>query len=321
MTDKEAYCIWCQTQVDLPVFLQPWWLDAVCINKEWRIALFQSNGIVQAAMPYLIRKRLWIRYILMPQQTQIGGVWITDRQCSLVEIQQLPRQVDKAIRRLRLGYYYQHFPINSPIPLAMRDLGYTVSERVTYRINDCSDVEKVISRYNRNKQRQLRKSQQYIAREDILSAEQLFDFHQCALQAQGKVISYSKELLLTLVNSAITHQQGTIVSLHLPSETPQEPIAAAFYVWDNDSVHYLIAAQHPDYTDCGLMARLVTEGIRLAHKRNIAFDFEGSMIPGVAKHFQQFGATPTAYYSVERFFNPSFRLLYRIYQFITRKKR
>lgn len=315
------YGVWCRTQENLPVFLQPWWMDAVCLHKKWQVVLSQSDGVVQVVMPYLIRKRLWISYIVMPQLTQVGGAWITNQQYSKTEIQQIALKIDQSIQQLHLGYYYQQFPLNSPIPLAMKELGYTVSERVTYRIDDCSDMDKVVSRYNRNKRRQLNKSRQYVVRQDALSAEQLFEFHQRALQAQGKVISYSKELLQTLVHNAESHQQGIIVSLHLPSESNQDPIAAAFYVWDNDSVHYLIAAQHPNYTDCGLMARLVTEGIRLAHKKNIAFDFEGSMIPGVAKHFQQFGATPATYYSVERFFNPAFHLLYQFYQFVTRKKR
>ena len=38
-------------------------------------------------------------------------------------------------------------------------------------------------------------------------------------------------------------------------------------------------------------------------------DFEGSMIPGVAEHYRQFGSEARIYYSVEKIYNPLFRLL------------
>lgn len=43
MSNKERYNIWVEEQESLPIFLQPWWLDAVCAGKEWEVLLFYEE--------------------------------------------------------------------------------------------------------------------------------------------------------------------------------------------------------------------------------------------------------------------------------------
>ncbi len=335
MLDERKYAQWIAEQPNVPIFLQPWWMDAVSIGKHWEVKVWETqpktqccpgaqasspakdNGEVIAAMPYLLRQRLGMRFVVMPQMTQLAGAWLA----SNVNPETIADAIDSHLKSLHLSYYYQQFPINSPIPALLANRGYTVSPRVTYRIEDCSDVEKIIAGYNRNKQRQLKKSAAFTLRQDNLSPDEFHRFHQSALAAQGKVISYSEPFLRQLLDAVLQHRQGIVLTLYDNQSPAQTMIAVALYVWDADAVHYLIAAQHPDYQHQGLMARLVTEGIRLAHQRHLAFDFEGSMIPGVAKHFAQFGATPATYYSVERYFNPLFAGAKKLYLWHTRKLR
>ena len=63
------------------------------------------------------------------------------------------------------------------------------------------------------------------------------------------------------------------------------------------------------------------EAIRFASEKGLAFDFEGSMIPGVANHYAQFGSTPCYFYEVEKVYNPLFRIVLKLYHLMTRKKR
>ena len=58
----------------------------------------------------------------------------------------------------------------------------------------------------------------------------------------------------------------------------------------------------------GAGALLVLEALKLAREKGVAFDFEGSMIRGVANHYKQFGSTPATYHSVERYYRWWFRL-------------
>ena len=67
-------------------------------------------------------------------------------------------------------------------------------------------------------------------------------------------------------------------------------------------MYYLIPCYDPQHKDSGASALLVLEAIKLARQQNVAFDFEGSMIKGVANHYKQFGSTRALYYGVEKYY-------------------
>ena len=68
MTNKERYTEWAAVQEYLPLTMQPWWMEAVCAGKEWDVLLAENEqGEIMGAMPYLIRKRMGMRFIVMPQ--------------------------------------------------------------------------------------------------------------------------------------------------------------------------------------------------------------------------------------------------------------
>ena len=176
MTNKELYREFCKKNNQLPIFMMDWWLDAVCAGKEWDVMLCvkrddeemrllgdaemmretEAPEEIVAAMPYLLRKRAWMQYILMPQQTQIGGIWMSEDITEDAEkVTAVCQQFARKLGEMGLSYYYQHYPIGSPAPQAMETLGFKAKERVTYRIEDLSDLDKVIGRFSKNKKRQL----------------------------------------------------------------------------------------------------------------------------------------------------------------------
>ena len=300
MTNKELYREFCKNNSQLPLFMTDWWMDAVCAGKQWDVLLsFNEQGAIQAAMPYLLRKRLWMKYIIMPQQTQIGGIWIApsvagnDHQVATI-CQDFAQQ----LADLGLSYYAQHYPINNPAIEAMCALGFKAKERVTYRIEDLSDLDQVISNFSKNKKRQLQRALSLHA-ESNMSVEDFYRYHVQCLHEQGKQISYSREFLLVLERKAARMQQCQILSI---CNADNQMLAAAFLVWDQHTMYYLIPCYASAYKDTGAGALLVLEAIKLARQKGVAFDFEGSMIRGVANHYKQFGSTRTSYYCVEKYY-------------------
>ena len=277
-----------------------WWMDAVCAGKEWDVLLsIDKNGAIQAALPYLIRKRAWMRYIVMPQQTQIGGIWLAQNVLSDNDrVATICQDFTQQLASLGLSYYYQHFPINSPAVQHMQALGFKTKERVTYRIEDLSNLDQVINAFSKNKKRQLQKALSLHA-DTNMSVEDFYRFHTQCLQEQGKLISYSREFLLVLERKTSRLQRSQILSI---CNADNEVLAAVFLVWDKHSMYYLIPCYAPAYKDSGASALLVLEAIKLARQKGVSFDFEGSMIRGVANHYKQFGSTRTLYYGVEKYY-------------------
>ena len=398
MTNKEIYSEWIKTQERIPVFMQPWWLDAVCAGKEWDVIIVESqkskvesslsqaetptgpkeltgdeqvsdaasarqasdehpistrsasdehpmqaaekegenngesvsgenvsgesvNGDkvsaekgegnegekeIVAAMPYMVCKKWWMKWIVMPQETQIGGIWLDENhEFSAEELTAVCQQVADVLAAKKMHFYYQQFPVGSPCPEIFKSLGFKIKERVTYRIDNLTNLDKVIDKFSKNKKRQLQKALSLHA-ESNLTAEEFYALHMLWLSLQKKQISYSREFFLVLEQKLRRHKQSQILTI---CNADHEPYAAALLVWDSQRMYYLIPCYNPEYKESGAGALLVLEAIKLAREIGVSFDFEGSMIRGVAQHYKQFGSLPNTYYSVEKYYKPIFRLM------------
>ena len=306
MSNKERYIEWVAAQEYVPIFMQPWWMDAVCAGKTWDVLLAEdSEGNILGAMPYLLRKRAWFKYIVMPQQTQIGGIWVDSQVTGdKWKTAEVCRALKEQMDTMGLAYYYQQYLPGSLCVEAMRGLGFTTKERVTYRVDDLSNLDAVIDKFSKNKKRQLQKALSLHA-DRTMEIEDFYRFHSQCLATRKRKISYSREFLLVLERKARRLGQCTVLSVR---NADGEPYAAAFLVWDKKYMYYLIPAINPAFGDSGAGALLVLEAMKLAREKHVLFDFEGSMDRGTAKHYQQFGSNPVKYFSVEKYYKPFFRL-------------
>ena len=306
MTNKERYTQWVEEQEYVPISMQPWWLDAVCAGKEWDVLFAQDEeGKIIGAMPYLLRKRAWFRYILMPQMSPTGGIWVTPEiTADKWKTAEVCRKISEQLGQLNLAYYYQQYLPGSLCVDAMTALGFKAKERVTYRIDDLSDLDKLIDSFSKNKKRQLQKALSLHA-EKTMEVEEFYRLHSAWLKARNRKISYSREFLLVLERKARRLGQCQILSV---CNADGQPYAAAFLVWDTHYMYYLIPAYDSAFSDSGAGALLALEAMKLAREKKVLFDFEGSMERGTAKHYKQFGSKPVTYYGVEKYYKPIFRL-------------
>lgn len=305
MSNKERYSEWVAAQEYVPIFMQPWWMEAVCAGKEWDVLLVEQEGEIVGAMPYLLRKRAWFRYIVMPQQTQIGGIWVTPEiTADRWKTAEVCRLIKEQIDGLGIAYYYQQYLPGSLCVDAMRALGFKTKERVTYRMENLSNLDEVVAGFSKNKKRQLQKALSLHA-EHGMEIEDFYRFHVRCLAEKKRKISYSREFLLVLERKARRLGQCEVLSI---CNADGVPYAAAFLVWDKHYMYYLIPAYDPAFGESGAGALLALEAMKLAREKQVLFDFEGSMERGTAKHYKQFGSVPATYYSVEKYYKPIFRI-------------
>ena len=298
MTNKERYSQWAAAQEYVPLFMMPWWLDAVCAGAEWDALLAEdSEGNILGAMPYLLRKRAWFKYIIMPKQTPIGGIWVTPEvTADKWKTAEVCRQIKEQLDRMGLVYYYQQFLPGSLCVDALKALGCKTKEHMTYRLDDLSDLNKLIESFSKNKRRELQKSLSLHA-ERSMDIEDFYRFYtQCMSERKHKV-HFSREFLLVLERKAKRLNQCEIISIH---DADGHVHAAAFLVWDANYMYYLIPTYSPTYADSGAGALLVLEAVKRAREKHIRFEFAGSFSKASVKHYKQFNAAPTKFYSVEK---------------------
>jgi len=294
MNNKERYSKWVAQQEYIPINMTPWWLDAVCAGKEWDVLLAEDEeGHILGALPYLLRKRAWFKFIVMPPMSQIGGVWVsaevTDDQWKIAEV---CRQLKEQLDGLGLAYYTQRYMPDSLCVAAMQALGLKTKERVTYRVDDLSDLDKLILSFGKSRRLQLQKSLSLHV-ERGWDVEDFYRFHQSCLQARGHKIKYTREFLLVLERKA--RREGHCEILRV-CNADGKVYAAAFVVWDRHYLYYFIPTYDPAFGDSGAFSLLVLEAIKFAREKHVRFDFGGSIPDSEAKSY---GAHPIRYYQVE----------------------
>lgn len=303
--NKDLYRQLCIECMDIPLFMQAWWMDAVCIaeNKKWDVFLVEQNSSIIAAMPYHFFKKLGFNIIIQPQHTQYNGVWfqypknqtINER---LSYEKMAMTQIIHQINESKISLFQQNFHFNFTNWHPFYWNGFQQTTRYTYILNDISNTDIVFQNFHTFKQKHIKKAQRDLKVDFDLKADEFHDFHSQSLRKSKNKIFYSKELFKSIVDSATTRNQGKIIAIR---DKDNNLHSAAFVVWDFESAYYLISAINPDSKSSGASSLMVWEAIKYLSDKSKKFDFEGSMIENVAKSFEEFGAVQTPYFKISKY--------------------
>lgn len=314
MTNKQRYEIFCDEHSEIPLFMQAWWLNAVCVeDKMWDVLLYEENGKIIGVMPYHLLKKWGFKVILQPQLTQYTGVWIDyPEDCKLHKRYSFEKRVMNnlidQLEKLNVSYYSQNFHhsfINWQ-PLYWRNFRQTT--RYTYQIKDLSNLEKVLTDFDYSKRTRVTNEERFFV-DFSLTPEDFYIFHKRTLLQRNSVIEYSEKLLVSICNEAKSRNQGQIITL---KDENDKLCSAIFLVWDNNSACNLITSIDFLSKSRTASTKMFWEAIKFVSNKTKVFDFEGSMIEGVAQSFQQFGAEQVPYFNITKSYSCIFDLLLKL---------
>ena len=316
--NKEAYRQLCDAEGSrIPVFQQAWWMDEVCEGKEWDVALAYDGDRLLAAMPYLIRHRFGMRYVLQPRLTQFSGPYycIPPDMSNARRADFEHRAADLLIdhfQNLRLDWFCQRFApsVTDWLPFYWR--GYRQTTRYTYRIDDICDPQRVFDNFDRSKERQRRIrriSDKYTT--DNIDTETFIKFHAEYWQSRGEKDIVPASLMRNVINTANERGQGLTLGLR---DEDGRLKAAWFAVFDDRCAYALLSAKAPDMQSADISALLVWRLIETLSGRTAAFDFEGSMEKSLEYFYRSFGARQLPLLEVSRTRNPLFNLLLMLHR-------
>ncbi len=313
MTNKERYKALCEEQgSNIPLFQQHWWMDAVCHGKQWDVILVENHGEIVAALPYLIGKKLWMRFILQPELAQYNGIWYKEQNFNN-EIKQLSfekwaaNKVIEQLHKLNLSYYEQcfHHKITNWLPFYWNN--YKQTTKYTYRINDISNLDKVFENFDKkNRQKPILKASESLEPVWDITPETFYDFHSKYWENRGQKDLISKEFALRICNTAIGRGQGFIMGM---KDKEGELIATRFVVYDSSCAYSLMSALNPNGHPNGTSATTYWEIIKHLSGKTKAFDFEGSMDEGIETAYRLYGGSQTPYFKIYKSNSITFQLL------------
>jgi len=195
--NKEKYHHFCQQEKNLPLFSHDWWLDTICGEENWDLALVERDGEIIATFPYCFRKQFYYKFIHMPVLTQIMGPYIkypenlkNEKRVSFDK-----KILDELIENLPdfgLFIQYFHHSVTNWLPFYWQ--GFKQSTRYTYIVEDLSDLSAVYSKFGHAKRKNIKKAEKLISVKYDLPAKDFYTNHEMTLKKQNKKIIYNLPL-------------------------------------------------------------------------------------------------------------------------------
>ena len=299
MLSKELYNQFCK-KTYVPVFSQPWWLNATCGADNWNVYVVENSGALFAAMPYYIEEKDNYKKITRPINTQNNGViynYPSDlKYCSKLDFEErVLNEIIDFIESLNIDRYEQqfHYSFTNWLPFYWR--GYGQILRYTYVIEDTSDVALIENNISSNMKKNIKKAQKLVTVSEDFTAEKFYRINKMTFDRQEIAIPYSLDYFIRINAACKEHNSGKML---FAVDENNEIHSVAFIVWDEQSVYYLMNGTNPDFKSSQANALLVYESIKIASQMGKKFDFEGSVIKQIEKSFRQYGGIQKPYFRI-----------------------
>lgn len=284
----------------MSLFSQSWWLDAVAPGS-WGEATVEGDGRIAARLPWA-RERLPIRGVHL---TRLGSPRLTPFLAPMLDLGS-GKHVTRLAREHRLleallddlpAFDYLSYTFDPSFTnwLPFYWKGLTGSLRATYILDDVTDLDAIWRGMSDKTRNVIRTAEPVLEIREDESAERLAEALTSTFERQGRRMPFSPEMLERLHRAVRDRGAGTILSA---GDEQGRMHGALMVVWDDDRAYYLTGGAITDLRRSGAQSLLLWHAIRLAAERVSVFDFEGSMIEGVARFFRGFGSRPCPYLHV-----------------------
>jgi hypothetical protein len=277
-------------QRELPLFCQPWWLDITAGADNWDALISKhADGTVQAVWPFGKKKQLGFTRIFLPAYTPYLGPQLfypdqlneyEHRSFEHKVIEDLLSRLPKA-RDIRFKWTVGY---DNWMPFYWQ--GFEQTTRYTYISKPIASEEEQLRTLKNSVRRQIKKAEAELEVQESADVTSVLRLYESSLEQQAAGHAADEGLLRKLHDKITEHQSGTI----LEARSGEEVVAALYLVWDQEQMYYLYGGQDIKSKDSGAKTYLFWKALRMASERQLTFNFEGSMIPGVERFFRGFGA-------------------------------
>ncbi|UOG75529.1 GNAT family N-acetyltransferase [Hymenobacter tibetensis] len=278
-----------QAQQVVP-YAQSWWLQATAGRWDALVEIEAGTGRYLSVVPLPVKWRPWGREVHQPPFTQQLGVLTV-----------AGSTVESAMQHLlalptRYAHFYTQLNDQTEFPAAALPLSCHL--RHTYHLPLDRSYAVLRAGYFTDNRRRLRQNSEAAVPLVVAATQEIDSMMKLFRQTKGAAAGlrwYHYTMLRQLV--AAGQQRGEAMEL-LEVRAPDtgELLAGAFFVRFRTKLVYLFAAASPAGKKAGAPVLLLDHAIqRHANTPELVLDFEGSMIPSIARFFANFGAKPVAY--------------------------
>ncbi len=265
--DRHQYHTWCsETENQVPIYYQGFWLDAVCSNYTWKAFIVRLHGKVIGIWPLYIRQSWFMKWVDHPLFTPHLGLFVRLEGFKEHKLHSLYRSIYSSFQRELSKYpiVRQQFHPNNPYALLIYYYGF-----------------KLIPRYKQLLTLNLKKEH---------NNEALNSNIQDFIQAQRRLFKQSgfpKNASNVFENLIANLQDHTQINVY---HSRAAYLADVYY---NNTCYSL---GNNRGSDRKAVEELRLESMYRAAETNTYYDFRGSSMEGVYVFNAKFGANTTIFY-------------------------
>lgn len=294
---KDRYRELCRRGAPIPVQAQAFWWDVTCGENGWDVVLIVNDQEeVLAAWPYRIERKYGLRILRAAPLATYGYIYLRCSPSSRVYKQQaLEQHLSNLLLQKLPAFDLAHLnlhPAHAEIA-AFRRAGARCYFSTTYVFDALTDVSYIHARMApsvRNHLRKARKAGLRVAIGDDIGEFQIL-LEQTFLRKQLPT-PQAIDTLNVLHASIQKKGAGCLLGVFDSGGKMQ---AGALLAWDSGCLHFLLSGQSESGRQKRAMYLLIWEAVKLAARKQLMFDFDGSMLPEIEPVFRAFGAKRQAY--------------------------
>ncbi len=277
-SDKWNRCI--DTALNSRIYANEWHLDRTC--ESWDALVW---GDYEYVMPLPFRKKLGIKYLYQPLYSQQLGIFPSP-----------PARVTETFYNfLSARFRYSDVHLNTEnLPTDKINKEHFLP-RKNFLLPLHYDYATISASFSKNTKRNIIKAnKQELSLIKGIRLEEYLDFKE-----KNLVADIGKKELAALKNLIAYGQYKGFGQIYGVYSNNNQLCAAVYFCRWKERVIYFNAASSQEGKELGGMYFLVSKFIEENAGKNLILDFEGSMIPGVARFYEGFGAKAETYFQLK----------------------
>jgi len=298
---KTKYRELCENEGSIPIFSQPWWLDATAGTENWDVVLVEENDAIVASMPFVIKKKYGFTIISQPILTQYLGPWLRPSKAKYSRRLGLQKKHIQALftQLPKFDHFQQNWNPEMTNWLPVYWLDFEQTTRYTYIIPDLSNLDMVLANFDSSYRNKIKKAKKIVQVKQDLLIDEFFKINALTFSRQSMEVPYTFKCLKQ--HDATLEKQNKR-KIFYAEDTNGKIHSALYLIWDTNSAYVHMVGEDPDLRNSGAGILLIWEAIQYAAKILCLkrFDFEGSMLESVEPVRRDCGGVQVPYFTITR---------------------